>query len=338
MKKVFLLFVACLNAHAQCSFEFVDNKVDGHLDKKFIQKLVSTFKVDVFFETGTCGAGTTINATPYFKTIVTAELHDGLFASARAKLAPYKHVIAFHGQSPDAIKRFAPSLNGAILFWLDAHYSGEGTALSFNNHEAPDAVTAIRGELAAIKEANIPDCVILIDDIRGFGINIAGTEYLGCWAYPSVQEVQQDLLKINPNFEFALLGDMLLAYDQCKYHPSFSKTVDACTKTRLYNGCNLNDQELLELEETIKHASSQEKEYIRTLYDRMTDYKDPMFWHDLWCGLVELGDNNYLKAHNAFAKVKIRTQSFNKNRQHEPKEIPYSHWRIDAYLNACTQK
>ncbi|MCX5921924.1 MAG: hypothetical protein NTX86_01190 [Candidatus Dependentiae bacterium] len=335
MKKILLLIALSCNSYTQNTFECVSYKTHGHLDTIFLQNMVNTFNVDNFFETGTFDAGTTINAVPYFKTIVTVELHDSLFAGSKAKLAPYKNVIPFHGHSPEAIRIFAPQLQGTILFWLDAHYSGEGTALSFSNHEAPDAVTPIRGELAAIKAANLNDCVILIDDIRGFGIEVAGVEYLGCWAYPSVQELKRDLLAINPNFTVMLLGDMLLAYDQSKHQPLFSDTVQACTKTRLYDGYNLSNEELLAAEEVIQHAPEKEKSCLKNLYKLMTHHKDPMFWHDLWYGLVELGDGNYAHAHSAFSKVALRTQTFNKNRQYNLKTIAYNHRRIDTYLNAC---
>lgn len=336
MKKLFILLtIVSFNIRARDLFEFVDNKTNGALDKQFIQKIVDTFKVDTFFETGTYTADTTINAVPFFKSVFTVELHEELFKAAQLRLAPYKSVHIYHGKSPDIIKAVGPSLDGTVLFWLDAHYSGEGTALSFNNPNASHAVTAIREELAAIKEINIKDCVILIDDIRGFGTEIAGVEYLGCWAYPTLQEVESALRIINPDFECALLGDMLLAYDKFKYQPTFSETVKACTKTRLYNGYNVTDQELLVLEEKIRNAPRHEKEYIKTLYNRMTDYKDPMFWHDLWYGLVALGEKNYAQARTAFMKVKVRNQYFNKDRQSDSKVIAYDHWRIDHYLQAC---
>lgn len=309
MKKLFFLFniVFCIiNGHN--SFEFVDNKIYGALNPHFIERLVNTFNVDVFFETGTyCGA-TTLNAIPYFKEVYTVELHGELFSAAASRLSGYKNVRCYHGRSPDIMKEVVPCIQGRILFWLDAHYSGEGTALSYENPESPEAITAIRGELKAIKEANISDCVVLIDDIRGFGTKINGQIFLGCWAYPTLQEVQLALLEINPNFELALLGDTLLAYDKNKSFPVFSETVKACTKTRLYDGSNLSDAELLKEEEKIKNAPQYEKNYIKRLYDIMTDYKDPMFWHDWWYGLISLNACNYIEAYDAFYKVAMRNQ------------------------------
>jgi len=244
-------------------------------------------------------------------------------------------VHAHHGLSAQAIEQIVPRLSVRILFWLDAHYSGEGNAMSFNNPQAPDAITAIREELSAIKKCAIFDCVILINDIRGFGTRVNDVEYLGCWAHPSMQEVCVALHEINPNFEFALLGDMFLAYDATRFHPQFSPIVTACTKTRLYDGYTLTDEQLLNYEQRIMHAQTYEKEFIAQMYHRMTGYQDPMFWHDLWYGLVLLGSKQLQPPQEAFYKVLQRTQHFNKNREVEDIILLYQHERLAMYLQAC---
>lgn len=331
-RAIFLLSFVCCTTRADY-FEFLDNKKDGALDKNFIKRLVDTFHCDTFFETGTCGCDTTLNAAPYFKNVVTVELFKPLYQAAKTKLKRHKHVHLYYGKSPDTIREVGPHLaKNNVLFWLDAHYSGPGTALSNPNESDPEAVTAIRAELKAIKESGIDKCVILIDDIRGFGTYLHGQEYLGCWAYPNLQEVKASLLEINPCFEVALLGDILLAYDASKYTPQFSQTVIACTVTRLYDGYNLTNQELADLESSIMNAPMHEKSFIKKLYTQMTDYKDPMFWHDLWYGLVELGNKNFAQARHAFSKVKVRVQYFNKNRQPDSTVLHCKHPHVDTYL------
>lgn len=336
MKKIILLLsIACASTHA--CFEFVDNKKDHALDKQFIKSLIDAFGCDTFFETGTCGCDTTLNAVPYFKTVVTVELFKPLYQAAKTKLKRYRNVHLYYGKSPETIATIGPHLaKNNVLFWLDAHYSGPGTALSNPNESDPDAVTAIRGELQAIKESGIHNCVILIDDIRGFGTEMHGQEYLGCWAYPTLQEVKSRLLEINPHFEIALLGDTLLAYDASKYKPHFSPTVIACTGTRLYDGYNLTDQELANLENCLMNAPLHEKDFIKNLYNQMTDYKDPMFWHDMWYGLVALGNKNFADAHQAFSKVKVRVQYFDKKRQPDSTILQCKHPHIDRYLKSST--
>jgi len=339
IKKVFILLVMLSTSiYSNNTFEFVCNKTNGALDKKFIKKMVDVFKVDVFFETGTYNARTTINALPYFKDIHTVELHCGLFKEARNKLVKYENVHIYNGRSDDVIKMIIPTIKGTILFWLDAHYSGKGTALSVNDFQVPEAFTAIREELKVIKEAGVRDCVILIDDVTEFGSEISDKKYMGCWAYPTLQWIQNDLLKINPNFELAILGNKLLVYDKHKYNPLISETVIACTKTRLYDGHNLNDKELIELEEKIMNASLEERKYIEAMYNNMANYKYAMFWNDLWYGLTQLGAGNYDKAREAFYKVKVRIECFDKKGKPLCQEILYNHWRIDKYLKICNQE
>src|SRR4029078_11591205 len=136
------------------------------------------------------------------------------------------------------------------------------------------------------------------------------------------------LLEINPSFDIALLGDTLLAYDATRYTPQLSQTVIACTATRLYAGYNMTDQELAGVEQVIMHAPQHEKNYIKKLYCQMTDYKDPLFWHDLWYGLVELGNKNLSAAHQALSKIKVRVQYLTKCRETDATVISCTHPHI----------
>lgn len=335
--RIVLIIIISINFFSSviAKFEFINQKINGKLSAKFFQEIAETFNPTIFFETGTYGAETTMAAVPFFKEIYTVELFKPLFEACKEKLKGNNNVHIFNERSPETIARIAPNLKGTVVFWLDAHYSGEGTALGFENPNDPEAVTAIRAELKAIAQSNIQDCIILIDDIRGFGTKIGATEYIGCWAYPTVQELRDMLLIINPMFNIVLIGDILLAYDVSKYCPQFSETVEACSKTRFYDGFNLNDDQLIAQEKIIMQAPQHEKKYIQFLYNSMTNYKDPMFWHDLWYGLIELGSQNYSESYAAFSKIKIRTQHYNKKREAIDCIVPYDHWRIAEYIKQC---
>lgn len=345
MKKLFFLaIIFFLKIQTNDFFEFSSNKDYGDLitlNESFIKKLINEFKTNIFFETGTYYGGTAMAAMPHFEKTYTVELHDEIFKIIQNKFAPYENVYTLHGSSPEKIKSICPTIEGNILFWLDAHYSGQGTAhsgignsLNFEP-KTPDAYTPIIDELIAIKEANISNCTILIDDIRLFGTEITDQEYIGCWGYPTIQKLKNYLLKINQNFEIILIGDILLAYDKYKYNPKFSNTVVACTKTRFYDGYNLTDDELIELELKIINAPENEKNQISFLYDQTTNDKNPLFLHDLWYGLIKLGSKNYYEAKNAFSKIKSRIQQFDKNGKLIDKKINYNHSRIDKYLELC---
>jgi hypothetical protein len=314
---------------------FTSNKTQygGFLRTDFVQELVATFNPDVFVETGTFNGMNAKTIAPYFKQIHTVELSRELYEQARSALAGVPNVSIYWGNSPELIAQLAPQLKGHVMFWLDAHYSGENTAMSNDDTNDPEAITSIRKELKAIKDNNLTNCTILIDDIRGFGTIVDDVEYLGCWAYPSVQEVYEMGKQINPNFVCALLGDILLMYDATKFSPNISSVAQACTESRLYDGRNLSDDELLMHEQVIMHAQGAEKDFIIDLYHRMTDWKDPMFHHDLWYGLVSMGSGDWQEALVGLSKVPHRLEYFNKRRETVSNPLPYNHWRIQKYMD-----
>jgi hypothetical protein len=84
---------------------------------------------------------------------------------------------------------------GRILFWLDGHYSGHGTACG-------EQVSPILKELNIIKCQSRHDHCILIDDVRLF-VDADG--------YPSLEETKAKLLEINPRYTISVDGDCLVA-------------------------------------------------------------------------------------------------------------------------------
>ncbi len=342
MKRLFYLILCCfifVGVNANHTFKFIDNKDDqGFLCPEFLQQIIDVFNVDTFVETGTYTGDTALHAAKFFKDVHTIELHKKMYKQAKKRFQRHENIHIYHGDSSETLKHILPSMTGNIILWLDAHYSGENTAMSFDNPEDGNAITAIRRELAAIQESGINDCVILIDDILGFGAMIDGQEFASCWAYPSIQEICDTLRTINHNFEFALLGDTLISYDKTKHTVALSPIVQACTKSRLFDGENLSENELLETEKIISKAQGNEKKLIKTLYKKTTKYKEPMFLHDLWYGLICFGSQEYKKAYKAFSKVPKRLEYFDHNRKIVDRSIKYEHPRINAYIETSANR
>ncbi len=329
------LFLLISSSLITCSdLKFKEYKTRGHLSEAFFSTLKNLFEPDIFIETGTFNGGTTENAAPFFSQIHTVELNNNLFNTSRRILSRFNHVSVYQGRSLELFETLLPTLSGKTVFWLDAHYSGPGTSLSYENENSAEAVTAIREELKTIKNKFIGEAIILIDDIRGFGTEINGVEFMGCWAYPTLQEVQKLLLEINPNFTFKLLKDIFIAYDK-KYIVSTSPVLDACSASRLYDGTNLSNEQLISFERTISQAQGEERAAIISLYKDMTDCKDPMFVHDLWYGLISLGAKQLNEAHAAFLKVCIRQEHLDKFRQPSDKILFYEQERVWKYLEKC---
>lgn len=134
-------------------------------------------RCDTFVETGTLAGDTIAAVEARFKAIVSIELDPGLARDAARRFRSRKHIQILQGDSaavlPRVIGRFE---RRPILFWLDGHYSGAGTAHG-------GTPTPIVAELNAIFSQR-PDAqdAIVIDDARCFGTE-AG--------YPTLQELKR---------------------------------------------------------------------------------------------------------------------------------------------------
>ena len=111
---------------------------------------------------------------------------------------------------------------------------------------------------------------------------------------------------------------MLLAYDKTKFEFEVSPTVKACTVSRLYDGKNYSEQDLIEAERVIANCQGKEREFLKDLCHRMNQWNDPEFHHELWYSLLCLNDNKYSEAREHLNKVLKRS---------------YDHPRIFDYLN-----
>ena len=84
---------------------------------------------------------------------------------------------------------------GRILYWLDGHYSGEGTGLG-------DKVSPVIEELRLIALAGRQDDCIVIDDLRLFN---------GTGGYPTIEDTIEELKKINKNYDIKFDQDCIVA-------------------------------------------------------------------------------------------------------------------------------
>ena len=138
-----------------------------------IMALADIFGIQTLVKTGTF-RGMMIDACLHrFNEIHSIEIYAPLANDAKKHFAPYPHVHIHEGDSGDVLPKILPMLNGPALFWLDGHYSGEGTGLGVE--ESP-----VVREIAHIRKArpNVPD-VIMVDDARCFN---------GSGGYPPIGE------------------------------------------------------------------------------------------------------------------------------------------------------
>ena len=119
------------------------------------------YKTSIFVETGTYMGDTLDSLRNSFKKLYSIELDDRLFRRARDYFKNAENIKIIHGDSAKVLPVLLKKLDKPALFWLDAHYSGEGTARG-------EIDTPIMRELAGVLKYIKMKPVILIDDARLF--------------------------------------------------------------------------------------------------------------------------------------------------------------------------
>lgn len=155
------------------------------------------YKSSIFVETGTYEGDTLDFLRIFFKRLFSVELDDRLFKNANDYFENSRNIEILHGDSAKLLPKILKELKEPTLFWLDAHYSGEGTARG-------DKDTPIMKELTNIKKNMKFKHVVLIDDARLF---------IGKDSYPKLKwfvayiqknwkdykvEVKNDIIRITP--------------------------------------------------------------------------------------------------------------------------------------------
>lgn len=118
-------------------------------------------------ETGTLNGDTTEFLSSIFKKVITIEAFEPLYQKAEKRFIDKLNVQTLFGDSGELIEEAISQCpnDQPILFFLDAHFSGEGTGKGKAGSTCPTF-----NELFAIQKLrNLNRCVILIDDMRNFG-------------------------------------------------------------------------------------------------------------------------------------------------------------------------
>lgn len=110
-----------------------------------------------FVETGTGRGTSALAASLLCCCVATIEIRTNIYETACRRLKTGNNVSVWHGDSADLLpemiqfcRAYSPD---TWVFWLDAHWDG---------------ACPIIHELQAIKEAEIDNCTILVDDVRLF--------------------------------------------------------------------------------------------------------------------------------------------------------------------------
>lgn len=271
------------------------------LDEAFIAMLAHTFAPLNVVETGTFKGDTIDRFRKYVPFKYTIELSKELFEGVVKRFENDRTVYPYHGDSAQVLPTIIQQLRGKTLFFLDAHFSGNGTAKGPEN-------TPILTELQLIKAGGITDAILVIDDIRMFYKPVASVRGSIMEGYPSLAEIINKILEINPDYMFAVIADDLVAFTDSKI--TVSEVTRAATISRLFDGSNFSKEEVSAAETSIAKAQGIERATLQILAEFCTEAWSKEAGlsrhYPLWYGLILQNEGNNAKASQYFREAKER--------------------------------
>lgn len=159
-------------------------------------RTVETFQqktnIKTLVETGTFMGDMILSQLHNFDQIYSIELSEKFWKQAKELFKDQSHVHLLQGDSGVKMQELVDTLAEPAIFWLDGHYSGEGTAKG-------EKLSPIYGELKAIFSSSLQHC-LLIDDARLFN----GTE-----DYPTLEELKTFILENRSNATIQIEADTI---------------------------------------------------------------------------------------------------------------------------------
>lgn len=172
------------------------NGADNHFYKRNrIHKLNIGRKYANFIETGTFYGQMVSAVHGHFNKILSVELFDKLFFLNQSAFENDKKVKIFHGDSASMLGEMIDEVKDNILFWLDGHFSGQGTGIGIQ-------ASPIIYELDIIEDKKLKNICILIDDVRLF---------TGEDGYPTLEQTTNKIKSTYPNCNLYIDRDCLVA-------------------------------------------------------------------------------------------------------------------------------
>jgi hypothetical protein len=139
--------------------------------QRILKQALRAHGLDTLVETGTFTGETVAALAPHVRRLISIELDERLHAAARARLAGFPNVELLRGDSAVVLPLVLADLRAPALFWLDGHYTGEGSART-------EVDSPIVAEIAALLDHPVEGHVVLIDDAR---------EFTGAGGYPTIE-------------------------------------------------------------------------------------------------------------------------------------------------------
>lgn len=171
-------------------------------------EIFSRFRGDckVLIETGYwMGEGVERAFQSGFEKVYTCDINPDFIASAKEKFKD-KNVISEVQESQDFLKKVLSEIDERVVIFLDAHFmplDENRKDLGFGPISVKEGIDPcpLMKELEIIKNHQIKDHVILIDDFQCFGT----------WIFDGLEfdDVYEYVKTINPNYKHQLIGNVL---------------------------------------------------------------------------------------------------------------------------------
>ena len=134
------------------------------LDKSFLGLLQDDYrKYNCFIETGTYLGETIFSLESYFSKLYTVEFSEKYYNNTKNKYSGNK-ISFILGDSAIVFESLLSNITDKCIFFLDGHWSGDDTGRS--NKDCP-----LEEEITNINNLFLNDAIIIIDDVRLFGLD-----------------------------------------------------------------------------------------------------------------------------------------------------------------------
>ncbi len=288
-------------------------KTVSSLSTTFLQKMIHLFEVDTFIETGTFYGETTEIVRQFFDKVHTIELSKSLYDRAVHRFRLHENVRVHLGDSPTVLQVILPLFkDDRVLFWLDSHGCGGGVR--------GEKMTPILEELDMIKQSGKKDGIILVDDVCCFqGCKDLESDSEG-YGFPTITQVKEKILEIDPTYIITQFGDLLLAWP-ATYDVRPSDFMQACLTSRCFdNDENISLEAVMRAEQIIAQDKNNEQPAIESLASWRRQWAG--IYYNFWNGLMYLHKKEYPKAYNSLNKSLLNG---------------FGHWRVYYYLAEVCQ-
>ena len=171
--------------------------------------------VQAFVETGTYKADTSLWASSNFDQVYSIELSPDLYRQTSLKYRNYANINFLNGNSSEILPKIMAEISQPSIFWLDGHWSGDGTAGEEN--ECP-----LLQEIEAINNFGY-EKYIFIDNARLFLSPPPPPNNINHW--PTIAEILKKIEQGVPDSYTIVYNDVIISIPS-KYKDAFVRFLE----------------------------------------------------------------------------------------------------------------